>query len=828
MKNATLHLARCTFALFAMGFMAAPLAQAAYPEFSSTKPNGGQRGTEVKLTVTGGKLDDFEGFIFMSPGFTLKSVDKVAAGKVDTTIAIAADVPLGNHFLRIRTKSGISHQRQFFVGLYPNVDEKEPNDDFNAPQTVAFNQTVEGVVQNEDVDYYRLLGVKKGQRISLEIDGLRLGYTPFDPYLAILDKGRFELGSSDDTILHRMDGYVSIVAPEDGDYTLMVRESSYRGSGNSYYRLHVGSFRRPDVVYPAGGKAGSTVTARFIDRSGESFEESIVLPSTEDPNYMLFTKAQDSPPSGNPFRIVGFDNSLEAEPNDEQAKATVCTTGGSIALNGIIEKPSDIDFFKVTLKKGQELIVQAFAQILGSPLDSVVNIYNLKGGSIGSNDDGGGRRRLDSKVKVTIPADGEYFVRVTDHLERGGPNFVYRIEFSASEPSIKFASPNYNVNDSYGRQFIAVPKGGRYATLVNLTRNNANGDMNFEMPALPQGVKLLTTSISKDLPNTMLLFEAAADAPTGGGAYAIRLKSPDPKVTTIGTLAQEFDVVRSGNTIYYTDFDDKLPVAAVTEAPYSLEIVKPTVPLVANGVLPLKVVAKRKDGFKAPIRVLMMWKPPGVSMLGEQTIAEGQTETTFMLDANGSVTTGKWNFTVMGEATAGNGNIYNASPFCEVATAPAHINAPTMSLTTVEQGKESEFVCKVEQLVPFTGDAVARVVGMPDTIEVISSSINKDTKEAVFKVKTTDKSPVGKQSNLFVQVEVPVAGGTTTHRIGMGSILRIDAPRKAPAPKPVAAAPAAAAKPAAVVAAAPKAPEKRLSRLEQLRADAAAAASGAK
>ena len=55
--------------------------------------NGGQRGTEVKLTVTGERLDDFEGLIFFSPGFTQKSVDKVEKGKVDLTIAIAPDVP---------------------------------------------------------------------------------------------------------------------------------------------------------------------------------------------------------------------------------------------------------------------------------------------------------------------------------------------------------------------------------------------------------------------------------------------------------------------------------------------------------------------------------------------------------------------------------------------------------------------------------------------------------------------------------------------------------------------------------------------------------------
>jgi hypothetical protein len=140
-----------------------------------------------------------------------------------------------------------------------------------------------------------------------------------------------------------------------------------------------------------------------------------------------------------------------------------------------------------------------------------------------------------------------------------------------------------------------------------------------------------------------------------------------------------------------------------------------------------------------------------------------------------------------------------------------------MSLSVVEQGQETVMLAKVDQLKPFEGEAVAQVVGVPDTIVIEPSKITKDTKEVTFKVKTTDKSPVGKQANLFVSVEVPVANGvTTTHRIATGSTLRIDAPRKA---APAAPAVVAAAKPAEKA----PAPPKPLSRLEQLRQEAAAA-----
>src|SRR4051812_22848013 len=119
-----------TLAVSAASFIAlAGTAMAAYPGFNTMMPNGTQRGTEAKVTITGERLDDFEGMIFMSPGFTMKSVDKVEKNKVALTLAVGADVPPGYYMMRVRTKSGLSHMRPFFVGQFPNAEEKEPNND---------------------------------------------------------------------------------------------------------------------------------------------------------------------------------------------------------------------------------------------------------------------------------------------------------------------------------------------------------------------------------------------------------------------------------------------------------------------------------------------------------------------------------------------------------------------------------------------------------------------------------------------------------------------------------------------------------------------------
>jgi hypothetical protein len=62
-----------------------------------------------------------------------------------------------------------------------------------------------------------------------------------------------------------------------------------------------------------------------------------------------------------------------------------------LALNGIISKKAESDWFKFSAKKSQPLDVSVYARRLRSPIDSVIEIFDAKGKSIASNDDHLGR-----------------------------------------------------------------------------------------------------------------------------------------------------------------------------------------------------------------------------------------------------------------------------------------------------------------------------------------------------------------------------------------------------------------------------------------------------
>ena len=201
--------------------------------------------------------------MFYQPGITVTKIQAVNDGQVKATFKIAPDCQLGLHELRLRTATGLSEVRTFSVGALKEMSETEPNNDFAKPQPIPMNSIVNGVAENEDVDFF-VVDAKKGDRISAEVEGIRLGITLFDPYVAIMDAKRFELASSDDAALVWQDGEASVIAPEDGKYIVQVRESAYAGNGACLYRLHVGNFPRPTATLPGGGKLGEAVDVTWI------------------------------------------------------------------------------------------------------------------------------------------------------------------------------------------------------------------------------------------------------------------------------------------------------------------------------------------------------------------------------------------------------------------------------------------------------------------------------------------------------------------------------------------------------------------------------------
>lgn len=790
------------------------------PALSVILPRGVQRGTEQVLRFAGARLNDADGIFFYEPGFEVLEIKPADANNIDVKIRIAPDCALGEHTAQVRTKTGISDYRTFFVGALPAVDEKEPNTDFAAPQQVPMNSTVVGTVENEDVDYF-VVEAKKGDRLSVEVEGMRFGQTLFDPYIAILNDKRFELSAEDDSPLLKQDAATSIVVPEDGKYTIEMRDSGYGGDGNCRYRLHIGNFPRPTSVFPAGGKAGEAMEVTLIGDAMGPIAKPVTLPDDGTTETLIFADdATGITPSGHTLRISPVPNSLEVEPNNGFENATPVSIFPS-SFNGILQEPGDVDIYKFTATAGQVFEVECYGRRVRSPIDAVMNLYKANGEGITGNDDS---RGPDSYFRWQVPADGEYAVRIADHLNRGGPEYVYRVEFQEVKPSLSVGIPRV-ARYSQSRQQIYVPRGNRFGTIISAERINFGGDLTVDGIELPPGVTMTALPMSANLNTMPVVFEAAADAPLAGALVDFRMKSTDPALNVSGrfTNRADFVIAGPGQSLYVWKDVDRLPVAIIEELPFKLELVQPNVPIVRNGMMMLKIVASKKEGWDEEIHIQFPFRSPGIGANSEIVIAKGQTEGLYQINADANAALGKWPMYAIGSAEI-NGASWASTQMASLEVAEPYVGM-VVQRSSVEQGKETEVVVEVQVLKELKAPAVVTLLGLPHKVTAEPMQVTAETKELVFKVKTEADSPEGTHKNIFCQVTVTENNESIVHaRVG-DSELRIDKPL----PMPVAA-PTPAPMPVAAVAAepAPVAPpaEKRLTRLEKLRLDAQKKSSG--
>ncbi|MBI4623415.1 MAG: PPC domain-containing protein, partial [Verrucomicrobia bacterium] len=148
----------------------------------------------------------------------------------------------------------------------------------------------------------------------------------------------------------------------------------------------------------------------------------------------------------------------------------------------------DEDVFRFAGKAGSEFIAEIFARRLSSPLDSVLKLTDATGRQLAFNDDyedkGAGltTHHADSRLSVTLPADGAYYVRVADAQHRGGPEFGYRLRVGPPRPDFELRVVPSTINARAGTH---VP-----ITVYALRRDGFNGEIALGLRDAPRGFAL--------------------------------------------------------------------------------------------------------------------------------------------------------------------------------------------------------------------------------------------------------------------------------------------------------------------------------------------------
>ncbi|HEX5499304.1 MAG TPA: PPC domain-containing protein, partial [Thermomicrobiales bacterium] len=230
------------------------------------------------------------------------------------------------------------------------------------------------------------------------------------------------------------------------------------------------------AVSPPGGKAGTAVDLAlsagadldganqlYFSHPGITAAQKIpppgLLPVAPEPLAGQFTVtiAADVPPGVYDVRAIGtFGMSnprsfvvgelaeVKEQPgNNAEDKAMPVELNSTI--NGTADG-SNSDWYKFAAKAGQRILIDCWADRIDSRMDGAMALYDASGRQLSRSQDD---QRRDPFLDLSVPADGEYLLKVYDFVYGGGPEFFYRVSIGTG-PHIDFIMPPAGLSGTKG------------------------------------------------------------------------------------------------------------------------------------------------------------------------------------------------------------------------------------------------------------------------------------------------------------------------------------------------------------------------------------------
>ena len=182
----------------------------------------------------------------------------------------------------VTNKALLSNRCLFTVGDGEELIETKPATKKRNARAVDLPLVINGCIRSPGEKHYFKFQGTKGETVCLEVFARRLG-SSLDSHVMLLNRKGKKLAENDDVkdkgegfITHQSDSALTAVLPDDGTYTVVIKDTQGKGGDDYPYRLRLGP-PKPDfelritpaaVMMPRNGSAQVTVYA--IRRNGFS------------------------------------------------------------------------------------------------------------------------------------------------------------------------------------------------------------------------------------------------------------------------------------------------------------------------------------------------------------------------------------------------------------------------------------------------------------------------------------------------------------------------------------------------------------------------------
>lgn len=450
------------------------------------------------------------------------SQSKAIVEIVTLRVTVDKDAPLGEREIRLACANGLSNPLTFEVGQLQEFSRDpaskvtddliglrfrqpgEPKPGPAAPPTdVVLPAVVNGQIMPSAVDRFRFQA-QKGQHLVIAVAARRLipyiadavpGW--FQAAITLYDPNGREVGYADH-FRFNPDPVLYYEVPGDGQYSLDIRDSIYRGREDFVYRITMGELPYITSVFPLGGHAGKETTVELV---GWNL-----------PLKTLIFDARGKAPGVYPLYIPWISNSVpfgvDALPEMQMAKPSAPSTvpqpiAMPVIVNGRIDQLGKWDVFSLQGHAGEEIVAEVTARRLNSTMDSLLKVTDASGRQLAFNDDyvnkvvdtsGKDPKELmfddahedthhaDSYIRVKLPADGIYYVHVGDAQRQSGADCAYRLRISHPMPDFSLRSATATVT---------IRSGLSTAVMVYALRSDGfAGDIDLKLKDAPPGFSM--------------------------------------------------------------------------------------------------------------------------------------------------------------------------------------------------------------------------------------------------------------------------------------------------------------------------------------------------
>jgi hypothetical protein len=496
------------------------ISKAEPPHASYIFPAGGQRGTTIEFLIGGHYL--YEGSDFEMHGSGLDAPKRVDL--TDTVwfegpfvpkplsqkeedypkdyngrVTIKKSAKRGNRYWHVWNSQGITPLRPFVIGDLPEIVEKEI-DGAPIPTEVKLPVTINGrIFPREDVDIWTFSG-NKGELIHCDVMATRLG-SPLDARLELHDANGLLLADNDDH--NGKDSFLQHLLPADGPYSIHITDVNYHGLQNYIYRLTVSVGPRLETIYPLGGRRGHSTTFSLTGQNLPKTKSIFTIPSNASGSILYRPPAEWSAIGTVQLDVEDVPEYLELENKPSEKFSQVVKLPA--VLNGRISSSGEKDRWQFSAKKGDKLEFDLWANRLGSPLDSTIDLINSKGDIIASADDMQ-KGETDSKLSFNITHSGKHTIVVSDRFaSRGGSNFTYRLK-------AKYERVNPDFQLELSKPYLILERGSEAIFKVKIKRlGGFDGPIQLKIKNLPEHVSVKGTIIAKGKTENEITFKADKD-----------------------------------------------------------------------------------------------------------------------------------------------------------------------------------------------------------------------------------------------------------------------------------------------------------------------------